>query len=524
MRFGIAFGCLLIQAGLVSADPWPEAEQNSRQTQRVIKFCNRYVQGWLDHADLQSGLLPRLVTDRKYAYWNAPDCAADNYPFIVLTAEVTDNYHLKRNVEHILAQEQKLCNRLDNLPDDYAFATGKFRTEKYDINQLIFGAVEYCKDGLMPISEWIGPSPWLERMEQLLHDIWKHAPFDSPVGKIPSDNLEVNGQTMQAMSRLYWMTGKKEYKEWCFRLADYYLEHKDLLAAEKLSLRDHGCEIVGGLSEVYVIAAREEPERHQRYQPKINAILDCILQHGLTEEGLMYDFINPQTGEHPKDRLTDSWGYVYNAFLTVAMIDDEDRYRQPVLHALTHLHKHQRDWDKTAGADECADFVEGAINLLNRLPVPSAFPWIDAQVEYLFKKQRHDGIIEGWYGDGNSARTLIMYAFMKTQGVRAAPWREDIRLGAVRDVQGAVHVLIESEFQWIGRLCFDRPRHRDYFHMPLDYPRINQFPEWFTVEADKSYEIRIADGPPRTVQGKELYDMKLILEGHEPVRLTVKPL
>ena len=28
-------------------------------------------------------------------------------------------------------------------------------------------------------------------------------------------------------------------------------------------------------------------------------------------------------------------------------------------------------------------------------------------------------------------------------------------------------------------------------HLPLDYPRINQFPEWFTVEADARYEVRL---------------------------------
>jgi hypothetical protein len=252
--FALLIGLLIAHTGQASGDAWTEAEENARQSQRAIKFCNRYAQGWLGQADPRSGLLPR--TTRGEAYWNAKDCAADNYPFIVLTAEVTDHYYLKQIARTILEQEQKLTNRLDALPDDFLFATQDFRTDDPKLDNLIFGASEYAKDCLMPITEWIGPSPWLARMEALVQDIWKHAPHDSDAGRLPSHNVEVNGELLQVMSRLYWLTGNETYKTWSFRLADHYLLHESLMAADTLRLRDHGCEIVGGLSEAYVVASR----------------------------------------------------------------------------------------------------------------------------------------------------------------------------------------------------------------------------------------------------------------------------
>ncbi|MBP1767960.1 MAG: hypothetical protein H6P98_2075, partial [Candidatus Aminicenantes bacterium] len=116
------------------------------QSQRAIQFCRRYVHGWLEHADPASGLIPRNLTED--AYWNAKDTAADNYPFMVLTAQITADPYLKEVVDRILVQEKKLTSRLDSLPDDFLFATQAFRTEKPNLDEIIFGAAEYAKDGL----------------------------------------------------------------------------------------------------------------------------------------------------------------------------------------------------------------------------------------------------------------------------------------------------------------------------------------------------------------------------------------
>ena len=77
---------------------------------------------------------------------------------------------------------------------------------------------------------------------------------------------------------------------------------------------------------------------------------------------------------------------------------------------------------------------------------------------------------------------------------------------------------------WSGRLHFDRKRHREYLHLPFDYPRINQFPEWFTVESGSSYEVQETGKPARVLSGAQLETYELSLQGGEAVRFSVKPL
>ena len=102
-----------------------------------------------------------------------------------------------------------------------------------------------------------------------------------------------------------------------------------------LSLDDHGCEVIGGLSEVYFIAARTDPDRYQAYKKPLYAMLDRILEIGRNENGLFYMNINPITGEVLRDELTDNWGYDYNAFLTVAQMDRYEPYLSAVKFVLS---------------------------------------------------------------------------------------------------------------------------------------------------------------------------------------------
>ena len=516
---GILLGVFLAMP-VRGQEPWPAAEANAAATQQVIQFCNRFVNGWLAQADPKSGLIPRNL--RGDWFWNAKDSAADNYPFMVLTAYVTDNAHMKRSVDYIREQEQHLTNRVDSLPDTFDFATQRFLTDETDMDSVIFGASEYVKDGLMPITEWIGPGPYLKRMENIVRDIWKHAAIDTEAGAITSTNVEVNGDQLQVLSRLYWLTGDPDMKAWAFRLADYYLLYHDLLQEDRIRLRDHGCEILSGLSEAYFIASKEDPDRHARYREPLYRILDDILAKGVNEDGMMPNWYSPKTGERDGATVSDGWGYVYNAFLTVAQTDGETRYADAVRHALENVHKYlETDWER-GSADGYADSIEGGLNMLNRIPVATGFDWVEKSVPYILAKQRPDGIIEGWHGDGNSARTLLMYAFWKTQGIAASPWRDDIRLGAVRGEDGTVYVTITSEFPWHGSLRFDRQRHDKFFHMPLDYPRINQFPEWYTVEPARRYEVTRDGGAPVVVEGKQLWSYPVVLEAGQSMRLTVR--
>ena len=508
-------------ASTPAEDPWAQASANGELSQKAVQFCRRFARGWLVQADPRSGLLPRNLTSD--AYWNAKDSAADNYPFIVLTAEILDDLYLEEAARTILERETKLTSRLDALPDDFLFATQTFRTAEPDLAAIVFGAAEYAKDGLMPISEWLGPSPWLDRMKDLVDGVFKRAEIGTLAGSVPSDDVEVAGDLLQVACRLFWMTGDGRYADWAFLLADRYLVQTGLLGRDLIVLRDHGSEILGGLSEACVMARYEDPGRWKSYRPRFRAVLDRVLELGRNGDGLLYNSIDPKNGRVVNARLADTWGYVFNAYLTLALLDPEaGRYRDAAARALAAVSKY-KDYDWEAGsADGYADAIEGALNLLARLPDAAAAAWADDAIGFLYRKQRADGILEGWHGDGNSARTALMYALWKTQGTTASPWRDDLRLGAVRGDDGSLCVSLAADWPWSGALRFDRPRHRAFMHLPIDYPRINQFPEWFAVEPLAKYEVSVGGAPARVVDGADLYAYPLTLRPDAPLRLTVK--
>lgn len=504
-----------------SFDCFLRAERNAIQAQKAFQKCVNYTRGWLAHRDPKSGLIPRNLT--KDFYWNAKDSAADNYPFMVLTSALLDWELFQGTMLGMLEREILRTNRLDNLPDDFDFASQKFRLEKVDLPSLIFGGAEYMKDGLMPLSEWLGVSPWTGRMIGVMDSIWKHAPFDTPYGKIPSNDFEVNGDQLQVLCRLYWLTGDPRYRDWTFRLTDYYLLDRLPTDSERLSLDDHGCEIISGLTEGYLLAVYTDAERREKYRAPIHRMLDRILEVAANEDGLFHMLINPKTGAILTSELTDNWGYDYNGVLNVAQLDNEPRYTDTVRHVLENIHQYLGYPWENFGSDGYADTIEGGINLLNRIPVESAFQWVDESMDIMLAKQRPDGIIEGWHGDGNFARTALMYALWKTQGTHLQPWRADLAFGAFRDGE-SLYISVRSDWNWSGLVQFDIPRHKVNFHLPSDYPRINQFPEWFTIEAEKMYRISVDGADQGLKTGKELHDgFPLQTQANIPAHFIIVP-
>ena len=501
-----------------------QVAENGRLANEGFIRCRNFVDGWLKYADPKTGLIPRNLS-RDKDIWNAQDSAADNYPFMVLTAAITDRPLFEGRMLDMLRTEIKLTSRIDSLPDTYSFPKQGFASDTPDINRIIFGSSEYVKDGLLPLTEWFGPSPWCERMLGILDDMWKHAPVQTKYGKIVSTNQEVNGEMLQTLSRIYWMTGEKKYLQWAIRLGDYYLldGHHPTRDENKLRLRDHGCEIVSGLCELYATVSFAMPAKKQTYQKPIHEMLDRILQIGRNEHGLFYNSINPQTGRHDKG-LCDTWGYNLNGFYTVYLIDKTEAYRQAVLKALGSMNEHYKGykWEGTS-ADGYADSIESAINLYNREPVASVAKWVDSEIKVMWNMQKSDGVIEGWHGDGNFARTTIMYCLWKTKGLTIMPWREDVVFGAVHD-GNLLKISISGNKDWQGKILFDTPRHQTVMKMPLDWPRINQFPEWFTVKAEKNYTVHdLTSNSTATYTGKQLQDgITINLQPGTEKRLLVK--
>lgn len=481
-----------------------QAEINSRLANEAFFRCRRYIDGWLAHADPATGLIPRNLNQSR-DFWNGRDSAADNYPFMVLTASMTDRPSMQGRLLEMLRTETRLTSRVDRLPDDYSFSKKGWRRNSVNLEEIIFDGAEYVKDGLLPITEWMGPSPWSERMVGITEDIWKHAEVETPFGKLPTLNFEVCGDLLQAGSRLYWFTGETKYLDWATRLGDYFLigTNHPTKNLQQLRLVDHGCEMVNGLTEFYVALAHARPEKKKVYEQPMHEMFDAILAKARNEDGLLYSWFNPQTGEHSQD-LCDTWGYDYDGFYTMWLVDKTMAYRDAVRKALGNLKgKYVGACWGDKSADGFADSIEGAINLLNREPVDSAGDWVDSQTRLMWNIQRPDGIIEAWHGDGNFARTSLMYALWKTRGVTIEPWRSDVRFGAV-EKGGTLYVWVTAEKPWHGRVILDRPRHRANMHLPIDYARINQFPEWFTVTDAAAYTVRIDRNPLQKITARSL--------------------
>jgi hypothetical protein len=217
-------------------------------------------------------------------------------------------------------------------------------------------------------------------------------------------------------------------------------------------------------------------------------MLDRILEAGRNKHGMFYNAINPSTGEVIEEQIADTWGYTLNGYYAVYLIDGTERYKNAVLEALENIHHYKNYPWEGKSADGYADAIESALNLYNRIPSDPVADWIDSETKVMWNKQQESGIIEGWHGDGNFARTTIMYCLWKTQGLTIDPWREDVIFGAIiRDDQ--LIFVIQSEKPWKGKILFDQERHKKVLNMPLDYPRINQFPEWFTVLESNSYRL-----------------------------------
>lgn len=501
-----------------------EAEANGKLVQEGYARCLRYVDAWLEHADPATGLIPQNLNS---PIWNGHNSAADNYPFMVLTTYLLDKEMFHGRMTEMLETEIRLTSRLGSLPDDYSFETQGFLREEVDMERLLFGASEYMKDGLLPITEYMGPSPWSDRMLSMLDEFAQHMTvaegFEWEYGGQAAP--EINGELLQILTRMHWMTGKQAYLDWAVAIGDYYLldPANDLTQATTLRLRDHGCEIIGGLGELYATLHFQDPEKKAVYQAPLYQLLDRILEVGVNEHGVFFNEVNMQTGTvEAGERLVDNWGYLFNTYYTLYQLDGHEPYRAAVLKAMENMNAHYLDYDWESGSsDGYADAIEGGLNLYNREPVSSLQDWLDASTQIMWSLQdsarrenaqayQGSGIIEGWHGDGNFARTTIMYCLWKTQGVYLQDWRDDLQLGAVQQEGQLLISLLADKADYRGKLAFDHPRHQNHLNMPFDYPRINQFPEWFTVKASATYELlEVRDGSETskgTFTGQELME------------------
>jgi len=507
-------------------EPAPEEPdwERAARSARYAGIALGKVQRWLRERclairDHNSGLF--RPTGRQ---WNYRDTAADCYPFYVWAAYYTDTKILDSVMLEVLEKEQRLCNHLDRLPVSYDMDAG--RKEEMSFDDMIFGAAEYAKDGLVPIVELTGKNtPWFQRFQAITDDIFLHAKIDTPYGTIPSNNVEVNGDLLQVLPRLYAMTGDRKYLDWAHRLADNYLLPGKFVPSR---LSDHGCEIVGGLGLLFAIDKTAAPEKYEQYQPHLEYMFDEILRRGRNSEGLIVGELQPTPGPHDDVVLRDGWGYDFVGFLDYDLARGTDRYeeaiRKPMQNLLLPKYR-QFHWNDRS-RDNTADSVEGGLYLLNGYPTVETFVWADREIATLLVDHAApDRLWDTHKLEANTVRSVLIHTMLHTRNTIARPWKQGLQLGAAPVAEG-ICVFMHSDEPYEGRLVFDIPRHRLHLGFEQNWPRMNTVPEWFTVEPTETsrYLVRDVDGESREVSGKQLAEgLPIRLQPREPLRLVIEP-
>jgi hypothetical protein len=523
-----------------------QARANAAQFERAVLAADRLMRAWLLHADGRTLLLPdRPRAEPASRVYTPHNSGADLYPYLILTAHLTDPDLYRGRLMEMLRNEVRYTTVQRSIPANLTLPTGTLGPASF------FGAAEYAKDGLIAVTEYLGRTPWFHRMADLIADAMTDAMVPSRFGMLPADDAETNGDYLQALVRLAAMTGEQRYLAWARRIGDAYVEEvlpgsggvpgftwnfQTHSGAPRLRLRDHGNETIVGLLMLYALEDQLGSPRAQSYRPVIERMLDRVLKSA-NADGLLYNEVNVETLAPLNTGLSDNWGYVYGAVYTYYMVTGDTRYRDAVIHVLRHLPKYRRHvWEPRddpalplGSFDGYADAIESAIYLASREPVPEAFDWIDSEMDVMLKMQRPDGHIEDWYGEGNFNRTALLYAYMKSQGVRPERWRPGVRLGSVRDGQQLrFHLAAPAAL----RVQFDFARHRRIHNFAQNYVRLNEFPEWFTVDENHLYRLRRAGAADagqvflgsELIAGVELApgDWTLAREGEPPYAKSTK--
>ncbi len=512
---------ILAAALLAAAQPTPfaQARENARRWEQSAAAIRRVLHAWLQYADARTLLLPDRLpggsrglkpgdTSRLYTPHNS---GADLYPYLILTAHLTDPELYSGRMMEMLRNEIRYTTVEASIPANLNLVTGELGPPS------LFGAGEYAKDGLLAVTERLGRTPWFYRMVDMIADAMERAPVPSRFGNLPASDTELNGDFLQALVRLAPMTGDPRFFEWARRIGDAYIEEvlpgnhglpstkwdfTNHTGDGRLRLRDHGNETVVGLTLLYALEHDAQTPRAARYRPAIARMLDRILESA-NPDGMLYNVIEAATLKPLDKRLSDNWGYVYAAVYAFYQATGETRYRDAVRRVLANLPKYRNyDWE-SGSFDGYADSIEGAIYLVAREPVAEALDWIESEIRVMAAMQQPSGLIEHWYGEGNFNRTMLLYMDLKSQGARPDRWVPGLGVGAVREGQ-RLYLSIQAPSGWRGRIHFDFARHRRVLNFRQNYARLNEFPEWYVVDENTLYRVRPASGAERIYLGSEL--------------------
>jgi hypothetical protein len=298
-----------------SGDAFGAARLNGLFAAEAQIRASQVLERWQGRLDPETGLLPKGVADDD-RLWDFADAGADLFPHLLIAAHLLTSGAVGPLTE-VIAAERRLGG--PGLPRNVDLLTGRPDPRPRD---RMYGAVEYAKDGLLPLTERLGPGPWLDRLQEIAWAIDDESAVKTRFGPIPSEEGEVNGQALQVFARLYWITGEARYRIAAARIARAYLElalpdtgwipartwdfGRERSNTSAAQLRDHGNEVVAGLVEYHLIETALGLPEAADHRHRIRTMLDQLLLVGRDGNGMWQSAIDLRTGAPLKDTLSDT--------------------------------------------------------------------------------------------------------------------------------------------------------------------------------------------------------------------------
>ncbi len=498
----------------------------------------RLLQGWIDQKrDPATHLYSRGQQ------WNYHNEAADHYSSLVLMA-----FYLKPELLQeggTLQQTLMSCHRLCRTPSGL-LANYNLKTKSRERVASLAHLSEWLRDGLLRIVEVLGTeNQWYQELERLTDAMLAEAERRGGLSAAFTAPEPV-GNMLQTLTRLYAFSGKQRYLLAAEELADVALAHPEKTLGT-VSFRDHGCELVPGLSELFALEAQLGRAKAKEYHQPLQLVLDRILESSAHPvSGLFANWSPTVGGQRRWSRPPDTWGYVLFAFQNYDSATGEKRYRAAVEKPLRWLTdqrenfaRQRRLWPQADSSDSWSDSYESMLVLSRRYPlIPETELWLDwATCQHIHRKQsdRPYGPYTGGHFDGSTGRTLCLHMMLNSQGVRAIPFDEGVQLGAVQQ-NNVLYLSLESETGWEGKLYFDHPRN-EHQAAKIHWARINEMPQWFVVNPQQHYQLlqthqlqdsqlqdsQLQDSQgSRTVEGKSLIaGLDVVVQPKKPLRLQI---
>lgn len=505
------------------------ARINGQLAAESLRRARAVHDAWMARRHRRTGLFPQSMEFRQ---WNYQNVASDFFCFQIAVAVRTGAPSVPLLMES-LASERALSPK-GGLCVPLSYRTGR-QLDATPFERL-FATSEYLKDGLVGLYERTGEPLVLERIRELADAVIAQSNTQSRFGPIPSTNSELNGNVLQAFSRLAFITGDAHYADMVGTLADAVVQQMlaktgglpvmefdyahDTFSAEFSQLRDHGNETAVGLSEAFALAVARSADpgwsaRAARWAAPLAEMYELILNHGANAEGLLASRMTLNPPAPTDDPACDNWGYLLSGAMLFAdaasraglvpaeRLDKMLARVDAIAIAVTKTDGYP--WEGTHH-DGYADSIESAIYVASRRPAirRELLDWATGQVGRMYAGQREDGFVSGDYLDGNFIRTAMLLADALSAGLRLDPWSPEASVGVAGAGAEAIVTITAGPKGYQGMLVSDEPRHRTRLHLPWDWARINSWPEWCGAEPAKQKTIDLSPGQVSSFPIREL--------------------